>query len=209
MEQGLRRPTFGKGVVWCMGSTVDSIATGNGSQSMNAVLSKAPGSLRVEGADPIYSIELAPGTMTASTGDTLTMDLYVNSQKSSIDLMAMHLNVPRNYFDVIDMDSGTTGLQPLADSTGAFKTPSTIAQNDTTQGTDQFIKLNYDYDYDSLTTPTRTTNMYGCRSMVMVCYTWILSLAHLGAFIPWVTQAYHTVESGIDATVICLGILTR
>ncbi|MBT5803003.1 MAG: T9SS type A sorting domain-containing protein, partial [Gemmatimonadetes bacterium] len=54
-----------------------------------------------------------------------------------------HLNVPRNYFEIIDMDAATTGLQPFADSTGAFRTPSTIAQNDTTQGTDQFIKLNF------------------------------------------------------------------
>ena len=122
---------------------VDSVASGFGSQAQKAVLSKAPGVLRVEGADPIYSIELGPGTMTAATGDTLSMDLLVNSQNSSIDLMAIHLNVPRNYFEIIDMDAATTGLQPFADSTGAFKTPSTIAQNDTTQGTEQFIKLNF------------------------------------------------------------------
>ena len=41
------------------------------------------------------------------------------------------------------MDANAAGVQPFADSTGAFKTPSTIAQNDTTQGTDQFIKLNF------------------------------------------------------------------
>ncbi|MBT5803414.1 MAG: hypothetical protein HOI20_17640, partial [Gemmatimonadetes bacterium] len=122
---------------------VDSVASGFGSQAQKAVLSKAPGVLRVEGADPIYSIELGPGTMTAATGDTLSMDLLVNSQNSSIDLMAIHLNVPRNYFEIIDMDAATTGLQPFADSTGAFRTPSTIAQNDTTQGTEQFIKLNF------------------------------------------------------------------
>ena len=101
------------------------------------------GALRVEGADPIYSIELGPGTMTASSGDTLEMDLMVNSQNSSIDLMAIHLDVPRNYFEVVDMDASAASVQPFADSTGAFKTPSTIAQNDTTQGTDQFIKLNF------------------------------------------------------------------
>lgn len=122
---------------------LDSVASGFGSQAQKAVLSKAPGALRVEGADPIYSIELGPGTMTASSGDTLEMDLMVNSQNSSIDLMAIHLDVPRNYFEVVDMDANAAGVQPFADSTGAFKTPSTIAQNDTTQGTDQFIKLNF------------------------------------------------------------------
>ncbi len=125
------------------GVLIDSIASGFGSQAQKAVLSKAPGSLRVEGADPIYSIELGPGTMTASSGDTLELDVLVNSQKSSIDQMGLYLNVPRNYFEVIDMDAGMAGMQPFADSTGAFKTPSTIAQNDTTQGTDQFIKLNF------------------------------------------------------------------
>ena len=124
-------------------ATIDSTASGVGSQAQKAVLSKAPGALRVEGADPIYSIELGPGTMTASSGDTLEMDLMVNSQNSSIDLMAIHLDVPRNYFEVVDMDANAAGVQPFADSTGAFKTPSTIAQNDTTQGTDQFIKLNF------------------------------------------------------------------
>jgi len=125
------------------GVLIDSVASGFGSQAQKAVLSKAPGALRVEGADPIYSVELAPGTMTASTGDTLEMDVFVNSQNSSIDLMALHLDIPRNYFEVIDMDAGTAGLQPFADSTGAFKTPSTIAQNDTTQGTEQHIKINF------------------------------------------------------------------
>ena len=125
------------------GALLDSVASGFGSQAQKAVLSKAPGSLRVEGADPIYSIELGPGTMSASTGDTLEMDLLVNSQNSSVDLLAIHLDVPRNYFEVVDMDANAAGVQPFADSTGAFKTPSTIAQNDTTQGTDQFIKLNF------------------------------------------------------------------
>ena len=136
---------FGDGVLaqTLVNGQIDSVASGIGSQAQKAVLSKSPGALRVEGADPIYSIELGPGTMTAATGDTLEMDVLVNSQNSSIDLMAIHLNVPRNYFEVIDMDAGTTGLQPFADSTGAFKTPSTIAQNDTTQGTEQFIKLNF------------------------------------------------------------------
>ena len=122
---------------------LDSVASGFGAQAQKAVLSKAPGALRVEGADPIYSIELGPGTMTASSGDTLEMDLLVNSQNSSVDLLAIHLDVPRNYFEVVDMDANAAGVQPFADSTGAFKTPSTIAQNDTTQGTDQFIKLNF------------------------------------------------------------------
>ena len=81
--------------------------------------------------------------MTASTGDTLEMDIFVNSQNSSIDLMAFHLDVPRNYFEVIDLDAGTAGMQPFADSTGAFKTASIVAQNDTTQGTEQHIKLNF------------------------------------------------------------------
>jgi hypothetical protein len=125
------------------GVLIDSIASGLGSQAQKAVLSKAPGALRVEGADPIYSVELAPGTMAASTGDTLEMDVFVNSQNSSIDLMAFHLDIPRNYFEVIDMDAGTAGLQPFADSTGAFKTPSTVAQNDTTQGTERHIKINF------------------------------------------------------------------
>jgi hypothetical protein len=122
---------------------IDSVASGMGSQAQKAVLSKAPGSLRVEGADPIYSIELGPGTMTASSGDTLSLSVQVNSQGSSIDLMAMHLDVPREYFDVVDMDAETPGVQPFEDIAGAFKTPSTIAQNDTTEGTDEMLHLNF------------------------------------------------------------------
>ena len=144
-------PRFGENVVApivASGSlnsptNVDSVASGIGSGAQKAVLAKAPGALRGEGADPIYSIELGPGTMTAATGDTLALDVLVNSQASSINLMALHLNVPRNHFEVIDMEEGTAGMQPFVDSDGAFKTPSTIAQNDTTQGTEQFIKLNF------------------------------------------------------------------
>ena len=50
------------------------------------------------------------------------MDLLVNSQNSSVDLLAIHLDVPRNYFEVVDMDANAAGVQPFADSTGAFKT---------------------------------------------------------------------------------------
>lgn len=125
------------------GVLIDSVASGMGSQAQKAVLSKAPGSLRVEGADPIYSIELGPGTMTASSGDTLVMGVMVNSQGSSIDLMALHLDVPREYFEVVDTDPDTPGVQAFVDQDGAFKTPSTIAQNDTTQGTDEMLHLNF------------------------------------------------------------------
>ena len=51
--------------------------------------------------------------------------------------------MPRNYFEVIDADAGTAGVQPFVDSTGAFQAPSVIAQNDTTPGTAQFIKMNF------------------------------------------------------------------
>ena len=99
--------------------------------------------MRVEGTDPIFSIELSPGSLTASTGDTLSLDLLANSQGSSIDLMAFYLNVPRSFFDVVDQDAGTAGLQPFADSTGAFQASSTIAQNDTTPGTARWLQLNF------------------------------------------------------------------
>lgn len=122
---------------------VDSVASGLGSQAQRSVLSKSPGVLRVEFTDPIYSIELAPGSFTASTGDTLDLDVLANSQGSSIDQMNFFLNVPRNYFDIVDQDTGTAGLQPFADSTGAFQTASTIAQNDTSAGDAEWLKLNF------------------------------------------------------------------
>ena len=134
-------PRFGEDVF--VNGRVDSIATGNGSQSLSAVLSKAPGALRVEGADPIFSIELGPTALTASSGDTLDFQVLTNSQASSIDLMAFHLNVPRSHFEVIDQDAATSGVQPFKDSTGAFIGAATIAQNDTTQGTDQWLYLNF------------------------------------------------------------------
>jgi len=81
--------------------------------------------------------------MTASSGDTLVMGVMVNSQGSSIDLMALHLDVPREYFEVVDTDPDTPGVQAFVDQDGAFKTPSTIAQNDTTQGTDEMLHLNF------------------------------------------------------------------
>ena len=138
---GSMNPRFGEDIY--VNGRIDSIATGIGSEAQKAVLSKSPGALRIEGADPIYSVELGPAAMSVSSGDTLDFQILVNSQRSSIDVMALHLDVPRNYFEVIDQDAGTAGMQPFADSTGAFKTPSTIAQNDTTPGTDQFIKLNF------------------------------------------------------------------
>ena len=134
-------PQFGEDIF--VNGTVDSVATGNGSQSLSAVLSKAPGSLRVEGADPIFSIELGPTALTASSGDTLDFQVLTNSQASSIDLMAFHLNVPRSHFEVIDQDAVTSGVQPFKDSTGAFIGAATIAQNDTTQGTAQWLYLNF------------------------------------------------------------------
>jgi len=123
---------------------VDSVASGLGSRSQQAVLSKAPGALRVEGTDPLYSIELSPSSFTASSGDTLEFQLLANSQGTSVDQMAYHLNVPRSHFTVLDFDdNAANGFQVFADSNGAFQTPSTIAQNDTTLGTDQWLKLNF------------------------------------------------------------------
>jgi hypothetical protein len=130
------KPVYVNGVL-------DSIASGLGSQAQKAVLSKAPGVLRIEGTDPIFSMELSPGSLTASSGDTLDLQILTNSQGSSIDQMNLFLNIPRNYFDVVDQNPGVAGMQPFADSTGAFQTSSTIAQNDTTAGTAQWIKLNF------------------------------------------------------------------
>ncbi len=138
---GSMDPQFGDNIF--VNGRLDSIATGIGSQAQRAVLSKAPGALKVVGTDPIFSMELGPGSMTAASGDTLTMDVLVNSQGSSVNLMDLHLNVPRRYFELIDMDASTAGLQPFKDSTGAFQAASTIAQNDTTVGTDQFYELNF------------------------------------------------------------------
>jgi len=138
---GSMDPQFGDNVY--VGSAVDSVASGIGANAQMAVLSKSPGALRVEGADPIFSIELGPGAVTASSGDILDFRVLVNSQNSSVNLMAFHLDVPRNYFDVVDQDANIPGVQPFADSTGAFISTSTIAQNDTTQGTEQFLKLNF------------------------------------------------------------------
>ncbi|MBI2505580.1 MAG: T9SS type A sorting domain-containing protein [Candidatus Latescibacteria bacterium] len=134
-------PQFGDNVF--VNNRVDSLASGIGSQAQRAVLSKAPGALKVVGTDPIFSIELGPGAVAATSGDTLTLDVLVNSQGSSVNLMDLHLDVPRRYFEVIDLDTTTAGLQPFKDSTGAFQAASTIAQNDTTAGTAQFLKLNF------------------------------------------------------------------
>ena len=62
-------PDFGDNVH--VNAVLDSIATGIGSQAQNAVLSKSPGALRVEFTDPIFSIEMGPAGLTASSGDTL------------------------------------------------------------------------------------------------------------------------------------------
>ncbi|MBM3279529.1 MAG: T9SS type A sorting domain-containing protein [Candidatus Handelsmanbacteria bacterium] len=134
-------PYFGDNVL--VNGKVDSIASGIGSQAQRAVLSKSPGALKVIGTDPLFSVELSPGAMTAASGDTLSMDVLVNSQGSSVNLMDFHLDVPRRYFEVVDMDANTAGMQPFKDSTGAFQAPSTIIQNDTTQGTDTYLKLNF------------------------------------------------------------------
>ena len=112
------RPVYATTTTSRTGVRIESGASGIGSQAQKAVLSKAPGALRVEGADPIYSIELGPGTMAASSGDTLSMAVLVNSQGSSIDLMALHLDVPREYFDVVDQDPDTEGLQAFVDEDG-------------------------------------------------------------------------------------------
>jgi len=122
---------------------VDSIASGLGSKSQRAVLSSAPGVLKISGTDPIYSVELSPSAITATSGDTLDLDILINSQGSSVDQLALYLNVPRKYFEVVDQDAGTAGMQPFADSSGAFQTPSTIAQNDTTPGDTEWLKLNF------------------------------------------------------------------
>jgi hypothetical protein len=134
-------PDFGDNTY--VNTVLDSIATGIGSQAQNAVLSKSPGALRVEFTDPIFSIEMGPAGLTASSGDTLDFNLLVNSQGSSVDLIAAHLNVPRDYFEIVDQDTTTPGLQPWADSTGAFQTPSTVAQNDTTQGDSANIHVDF------------------------------------------------------------------
>ena len=134
-------PQFGDNVH--VNNVVDSVATGVGSNAQLAVLSKSPGTLRVTGVDPNFSMEMSPGGLAVSSGDTLDFLLLMNSQGSSVNIISAHLDVPRTYFEVIDQDAGTAGMQPFADSTGAFQSSSTIAQNDTTTGTAQFIKLNF------------------------------------------------------------------
>ena len=122
---------------------IDSIASGIGSQSQRAVLSKSPGTLRVTGTDPYFSLELSPGGSTASSGDTLSFEVLVNSQGTGVNIIDVHLDVPRQRFTLVDQDAATEGMQPFADSTGAFQGSSTIAQNDTTTGSAQFWKLNF------------------------------------------------------------------
>ncbi len=135
--------THGAAPVYVNGQ-VDSVASGLGSRSQQAVLSKSPGALRIEGTDPLYSIELSPSSLVASSGDTLELQLLANSQGTSVDQMAYHLNVPRNHFTVLDIDdNAANGFQVFQDSNGAFQTPSTIAQNDTTTGDAQWLKLNF------------------------------------------------------------------
>ena len=135
--------THGAAPVYVNGQ-VDSVASGLGSRSQVAVLSKSPGALRIEGTDPLYSIELSPSSLVASSGDTLEIQLLANSQGTSVDQMAYHLNVPRNHFTVLDVDdNAANGFQVFQDSNGAFQTPSTIAQNDTTTGDAQWLKLNF------------------------------------------------------------------
>jgi hypothetical protein len=138
---GSMNPRFGDNVI--VNGVLDSVAMGYGSRAQKAVLSKAPGRLRVVGTDPLFGIELSPGAATASSGDTLSVDVLINSQGTSVNVFDLHLDVPRNYFEVVDMDTATAGVQPFADSTGAFQAPSTIAQNDTTAGTAQFVELNF------------------------------------------------------------------
>ena len=134
-------PNFGETIT--VNSIVDSVASGFGSNAQQAVLSKSPGTLRVDGVDPIFSMELSPGGLAVSSGDTINFELLMNSQGTSVNIIAAHLDVPRTYFDVIDQNAGLAGVQPFADSSGAFKASSTIAQNDTTAGTDQIIRLNF------------------------------------------------------------------
>ena len=135
--------THGAAPVYVNGQ-VDSVASGLGSRSQSAVLSKSPGALRIEGTDPLYSMELSPSSLVASSGDTLEIQLLANSQGTSVDQMAYHLNVPRNHFTVLDIDdNAANGFQVFQDSNGAFQTPSTIAQNDTTTGDAQWLKLNF------------------------------------------------------------------
>ena len=139
--------TFGESIF--VNGVLDNVASGLDdattavNEAQRAVLSRAPGTLTVLGNDPIYSIEMGPAALTASSGDTLDFDIHINSQGSSTDQFALFLNVPRNYFEVIDQDAVAAGVQPFVDSVGAFQAPSTIAQNDTTQGTAQFLKLNF------------------------------------------------------------------
>ncbi len=132
--------------VWLGGGTnavIDSIASGIGSQSQRAVLSKSPGTLRVTGTDPFFSLELSPGGTTASSGDTLDFEVLINSQGTGVNIISVHLDVPRQRFTLVDQDDGAEGMQPFADSTGAFRGSSTIAQNDTTAGNAEFLKLNF------------------------------------------------------------------
>ena len=144
-------------------TSIDSIGSGIGSQAQRAVLSRSPGALRIEGSAAIHSIELSPSVLTASSGDTLDFQVMVNSQNSSVDLMAFHLDVPRRFFEVIDQDPDREGLQPFANASGAFQTPSTIAQNDTTPGNDEFIKLNF---VESIVTGEVIGNASGDSSQV-------------------------------------------
>ena len=140
-------PTFGESIF--VNGILDNVASGLDdatttiNEAQRAVLSKAPGTLEVLGNDPLYSIEMGPAALTASSGDTLNFDIHINSQGSSTDQFALFLDVPRNYFSVVDQDTVQAGVQPFVDSVGAFQAPSTEAQNDTTQGTAQFMKLNF------------------------------------------------------------------
>ena len=151
---GSMDPEFGDDVRVNQG--IDSIATGIGSQAERAVLSKAPGALNVTGTDPIFSLELSPGGATATTGDTLNFEVLINSQGTGVNIINVHLNVPRNRFMLVDQNTTLAGMQPFADSTGAFQAASTIAQNDTTTGTSQYWKINF---VESITLPEPIGNI--------------------------------------------------
>ena len=110
-------PDFGENIYLGLSgtntSTLDSIATGIGSQAQKAVLSKSPGTLRVTGTDPFFSLELSPGGVTASSGDTLDFEVLLNSQGTGVNIIDVHLDVPRNRFSLVDQEPATAGMQPL------------------------------------------------------------------------------------------------
>ncbi|MCK4577639.1 MAG: T9SS type A sorting domain-containing protein, partial [Candidatus Marinimicrobia bacterium] len=93
----------------------------DGTFSGNETAVKAAGTVYYNGLlREETSLELGPRQATVAIGDTITVNIYAKDTGTDPIMLSLFLDIPSDYFSIIDQVSGTAGTQPIANEAANF-----------------------------------------------------------------------------------------